>query len=372
MNQKLAVIPAKITDVLVITPEIEGDLYNELSQKAITTKIELLGSLAFSDDQEAEMDETATAMNKFATTLDKLSAATYKKVTESASKNRDITKAQVTALKSHRTRIIYQFEAQKKAKLDAIKDILAAALAEAWAEKGVSINFRKADLPEPKKTMLTPAGALTSATKKVIDQLAQNDRNWELELNSRKMRVELECRRAGIDTPFSENYIGGVFYGQDKAAFESRLESLVQEELKRREDAKEKMRIELEAENQRKIDEALRNQEAENKRQREAEEAERKRQEIKPTLVVSQENHIIHASEYGLNPSVQVAQAPKQAEAVQENTQEQTYTGEVRITLSFVLPLKSPTTKTFLKGWFLNSLPEKVRNALTAFEVENV
>ena len=69
---------------------------------------------------------------------------------------------------------------------------------------------------------------------------------------------------------------------------------------------------------------------------------------------------------------MQVTQAPKQADPVQEDEPEQTYTGEVRITLSFVLPLKAPATKTFLKGWFLNSLPEKVRNALVSFEVENV
>ena len=367
MSQELAVLPAKTTDVLVITPDIESDLYNEVSQKTIEAKIELLGSLAFSDDQEAEMDETATAMNKFATALDKLSAATYKKVTESASKNRDITKAQVTVIKNHRTRIISQFEAQKKAKLDAIRDILADALATAWEEKGVSLDFRKADLPEPKKSMLTDKGALTLSTKRTIDQLAQDDKNWQLELEGRIKDVKLACHEAGIVTPFTESYIGGVFYGQDRAAFEKRLELLVQEELKRRERDKEKMRLELEAENQRKIDEALRHQEAENKRQRDLEEAERKRQEEKPTTVVTpveqKETTVIPASEYGLRPVEQVTS---------NVSKEESFTGEVCITLSFVLPLKAPATKTFLKGWFLNSFPEKVRNALTNFEVKNV
>lgn len=363
MKQELTVIPANTIDLLVITPEIESDLYNKSSQKAITTKIELLGSLQFNDDQEAEMDETATAMNKFATALDKLSAATYKKVTESASANRDITKAQVAVIKGHKTRIISQFEAQKKAKLDAIKGILADALAAAWEEKDVSINFRRANLPEPKKTMLTPAGAPTSATKKIIDQLAQNDRKWELELNSRKMHVELECRRAGIDTPFSENYIGGVFYGQDKAAFEARLESLVQEELKRREDAKEKMRIELEVENNRKTELAL----AEQKRELEKA-AQQKVTESAP--VIQPVKPIIPASEFGLNPSVQVAQAPKQVDPVQEDTQEQIYTGAITFSVDFKIDLKNhPFTEEKLKAMLIERLPDSLRDKVVSTKV---
>lgn len=134
-----------------------------------------------------------------------------------------------------------QFQAAQKARLAAIKKTLTDALNVAWEDLGVSERFRTSAVTEPKESLLTPTGTLTAGAKRAITALAQADKNWQFEIERRTALVELECFRAGIDTPFSPLYIGPDFDNKDPALFMTRLDLLIAEHLKLKKDMEAKV-----------------------------------------------------------------------------------------------------------------------------------
>ena len=261
----LTTIEAKnLIDFLTLSESAQDDFYAEATQKEIVENIYKTQGLVYpiTDEGEKAMNADATVINKYATALDKTAAAIFKRRTESANADRTTTKGQVEQLQTNRKIIISQFSEAKRKRLVEIGETLKAALVEAWDENGVGDDFRSATLPEAKESHLTPTGKLTTATKSLINNLAQADFAWQTEINSRAMMVELECRRAGIDTPFSPVYIGPVFYDKSRQGFDDRLKSLIDEDARRKQEQEEKIRKQLETENQKKLDDALRAQQA--------------------------------------------------------------------------------------------------------------
>ncbi len=265
-STELSVIEAKsLVDFLSLSEQSQEHLYSELTQQEIDKKIALTDNLVYEPNEAGEksMNADATAINKFATLLDKTSAAIFKRRTESANADRTITKGQVERLKNNRSRAIAQFEELKTARLQAIKETLVDALNAAWQEKEVACAFMKSLAPEPKESLLTDKGVLKSAVKKLIDELAQTDKNAQIEHESRVKDVEIACRRAGISTPFDPETIGPALYDKDKAVFQARLERLIGLDASRKLEIEAKIIRDQEAQKQREIDEALRTQQAE-------------------------------------------------------------------------------------------------------------
>jgi hypothetical protein len=264
MNAELTTIETKNLIDFLTLPE-QDDFYDEGTQKTIAENILQTMGLVYpiNDEGEKQMNADATAINKYASALDKTAAAIFKRRTESANTDRSFTKRQVEQLQNNRKSIISQFEEEKRKRLAMIGETLKAELIEAWEANSVGDDFRFAKLPEAKESQLTPTGKLTSATKSLINNLAQADFAWQSEINSRNMTVELECRRAGIDTPFSPVYIGTVFHDKNRQLFDDRLKSLIDEDARRKLEQEEKLRNQLEAENQKKLAEALKAQQSE-------------------------------------------------------------------------------------------------------------
>lgn len=261
----------------------DGDFYSPATLSTIENQVRLTDNLVYPITTQGEkaMKADATAINGFATDLDKAAAAIYKAATDQATKNRAITKGFVSTLKANRQRIISQFEAKKAERLEEVREIVHEALNLAWDNKGVKMAFRFGEINDIKESSLTDNGNLTASTKALIENIAQSDLVWQNEIESRAMTVELACHRAGISTPFTPEYIGVVFNDPDRAVFESRLTTMVKAEVERMEAAKAKIIAEQEAIKQREIQAALEAQQAEANRlaqeQARAEQEERNR-----------------------------------------------------------------------------------------------
>ena len=261
----------------------DGDFYSPATLSTIENQVRLTENLVYPITTEGEksMKADATAINGFATDLDKAAAAIYKAATDQATKNRAITKGFVSTLKANRQRIISQFEAKLAERLEEVREIVHEALNLAWDNKGVKLAFRFGEINDIKESSLTDKGNLTASTKALIENIAQSDLVWQNEIESRTMTVELACHRAGISTPFTPEYIGVVFNDPDRSVFENRLNCMVKAEVERMEAAKAKIIAEQEAIKQREIQAALEAQQAEANRlaqeQAQAEQEEKKR-----------------------------------------------------------------------------------------------
>ena len=242
-----------------------GDFYSPATLETIKKQIELTNKLVYPITTEGEkaMKADATAINRFATDLDKTAAAIYKAATDQATKNRTITKCMVSALQTNRKNIISQFEEKKAERLEEVRSIVNEALDLAWDNKGVKPSFRFGEIDDIKESYLTDKGNLTASTKALIENIAQSDLVWQNEIEARTMTVELACHRAGISTPFTPEYIGVVFHDPDRAVFEKRLTIMVSAEVERMEAAKAKIIAEQEAIRKKSVDDALAAQQAE-------------------------------------------------------------------------------------------------------------
>ena len=261
-----------------------GDFYSTASLSTIENQVKLTENLVYpiTTGGEKAMKADATAINGFATDLDKAAAAIYKAATDQATKNRAITKGFVATLKANRQRIISQFEEKKAERLEEVRGIVNEALDLAWDNKGVKPSFRFGEIDDIKESYLTDKGNLTASTKALIENIAQSDLVWQNEIEARTMTVELACHRAGISTPFTPEYIGVVFHDPDRAVFENRLTIMVSAEVERMEAAKDKIIAEQEAIRKKAVDDALAAQQAEANRL--AQEQERAEQEEKKRI----------------------------------------------------------------------------------------
>ena len=114
-----------------------GDFYRPATLSTIENQVKLTENLVYPITTEGEkaMKADATAINRFATDLDKTAAAIYKAATDQATKNRTITKCMVSALQTNRKNIISQFEEKKAERLEEVRGIVNEALDLAWDNK---------------------------------------------------------------------------------------------------------------------------------------------------------------------------------------------------------------------------------------------
>jgi hypothetical protein len=137
-------------------------------------------------------------------------------------------------------------------------DLLIDFLGVVWDLEKVSKEFRKADISGlVKLTSLTPKGGLTKQAQLAVESLVTADLQQQTTIQARLMSVEIKSLRADIQPPLSRANVEAFLYADD---FDARLDSLIQAEVARKQEAEERMRKKLEAETQRQIDEALEKQ----------------------------------------------------------------------------------------------------------------
>lgn len=220
--------------------------------------VELTTGLVYDLENEQAMKADATAINQFATQVDKLIASAYKELTESAGNRRTLLKSKTKKLFDNRQSIIDQFSEKREAKLVEIKSKLISALNDGWVINDVSLKFRKSSVDALVKLngVLTPSGALTKSVSSEINRLVAEDKAAQTQYETRLMLIENKCLRAEINPPLTVESFGESIYADD-FTFNDKLDVLIDIELKRRAETVERVKRELEAENQRKLDHAI-------------------------------------------------------------------------------------------------------------------
>jgi hypothetical protein len=254
--------PKSLTDLLVIHDQLPADFYTNTAYDAQLDKaIEASSNLVYTldDDGEKKAKSDATSINKFATMVDKFVAATYKEQTEAAAQWRDGKKLKIKLLRDNRQRLIDLHEEKRNEKLTLIRSILSDCLNELY-DNDVKEEFRKGDIePAVKLNALTPGGKLTAAAIRFCKALYDTDLAEQKRIEARHLLLENRCLRAEINPPLTQAHFGTVFYASDEI-FNEKLEQLIEAEVSRKAEMEERIRKQTEAENQRKIDDALKAQ----------------------------------------------------------------------------------------------------------------
>lgn len=90
-----------------------------------------------------------------------------------------------------------------------------------------------------KLTSLTKGGALTKGAKESLEQRVKEELMLQQRTESRLVRLENECLKAGLDAPLTRENVEAFLY-RDDAEYNQRLDSLIENENKRQEQARER------------------------------------------------------------------------------------------------------------------------------------
>lgn len=273
-TQELAVLkPTSLAEILVISDESPTDFFsNPAYDEQLDKAVAQTTGLVYSADDEGEklMKADATNINKFATTCKKHALATYKLQTDEIQQLRAVKDGKVKLLLDNRQSMIAQFTELREAKLSLIRTKLTECLAGFW-EAGVKEEFRTGSIePMVIYSSLTPKENLTANAIKFCKDISDGNFAQQTKIESRHLILENRCLKEGINPPLTKVHFGTVFYADDEF-FNAKLEELVASEIQRVAEMKAKIERDNEAANQKKIDDALKDQEAELKRQAQAE-----------------------------------------------------------------------------------------------------
>jgi len=249
----------EIAQILVVPESLPSDFFtNDDYLKQLDIAIEKTSSLVYSLDDEAAMKVDATAINKYATTVDKWIAATYKEQTEQVANWRTARKDKTKKLLDNRQRIIDQFAELREKRLTETRAALLTHLSNNWELNEVKHQFRKATIEHMVKPtgVFTPTNALTKATHTELNRLVAEDKAAQIQYESRVMLIENKCLRADINPPLTVDSFGAAMHGGD-FEFNTKLDELIQVELTRAAEKEARLRKQLEVENQRKLEAAI-------------------------------------------------------------------------------------------------------------------
>ncbi len=265
-SSELAVIePKSLSDILVINDQMPDDFFtNPEYDKKLDVAIGATKNLVYSLDDagEKQAKNDATSINKFAALFDKFIAGTFKAQTESVSLWRDNKKKKTKELLANRQRLIDQFAEKRQERLDFITDLLTNTLAEYRIEIGLRPEFYgEHDLSPMVKLSgtLTDGGKLTSKALGFVKTIANGKLTIQQRFDSRILILENRCLRADINPPLTQAHLGTVMLAEDDV-FNAKVEELVNAEIERRAEMAARIQSQNEAENQKKIADALRSQ----------------------------------------------------------------------------------------------------------------
>ena len=266
---ELAVIePKSLACVLVIDDQMPDDFFTNTDyDKRLDAAIYATKDLAYSldDSGEKQAKNDATSINKFATLFDKFIAGTFKAQTESVSLWRDNKKKKTKELLANRQRLIDQFAEKRQERLDSITTLLANTLAEYRIEIGLRTEFYgEYDLSPMVKLSgtLTDGGKLTSKALGFVKTIANGKLTIQQRFDSRILILENRCLRAEIIPPLTQVHLGAVMLAEDDI-FNAKVDELVNAEIERRTEMATRIKKQNEADNQKKINDALKTQQDE-------------------------------------------------------------------------------------------------------------
>lgn len=270
-----------LAELIVIPSEMPVDYYKNTDkyQKELDTAIETAKSLVHPvDDEGRKLAKADAAMiRKLAKTHNDFALSTFRSLTDKVKLFKDAISGKAKDLEKEADNIISRFDEFEKVKLDNIQKLLEEKYWALIEENNIKLEYHGvADFrPMIKLTgSLTDSGALSKKAVDFLKAIVADKLATQNKIESRILIIENRCLKAEINPPLSKVHFGTVLYAEDEV-FNAKLEELIDAEVYRREQMAERIRKQQEAENQRKIDDALRLQQDEANRIAKADQATR-------------------------------------------------------------------------------------------------
>jgi hypothetical protein len=269
-SQELAVIDTNslsLDQALTVSEQLTTGFYqNETIDAQIDRVIELSTNIVYpiDDDGEKSAKEFAAKIRKFAKTVDDNVTIVVKKETEAVTQWKAGKKSQTDQLRDNARYPLDQFEERKAEKLNTIRGMLNDCLDELWNAAGVKVGFRLGNISPMVKLngALTPGGKLTAQAVKFCQSIADANFAWQQKIEMRHLTLKNRCLENEINPPLTSDHLGDDFFADDDI-FNARLDKAITAEIDRIATMKERIRKQNEAENQRRIDQALKAQQDE-------------------------------------------------------------------------------------------------------------
>jgi Fic family protein len=205
------------------------------------------------------------AIRKYAKTTNGFALSVYRSLTDKMTAWRgDFTK-EIKEIDAIADGIGAKFKKMEEEKLKNIGDLLDERLEWHRSNSSIKQEFHTlADLRPMLKLSgtLTDKGALTTKAGAFIKAIADGELASQLQYENRIMILENRCLRSEINPPLTHQHLGVVMYADDDI-FNAKVDELVSAEILRRAEMAARIEKQNAADNQKKIDDALRDQQAE-------------------------------------------------------------------------------------------------------------
>lgn len=160
-----------------------------------------------------------------------------------------------------RKKIVAQTKKFEEETLVKAQEKVDAEIASLYDELGVRDGYRAASV-KAILSHLTAKGALSAVGKKAAKEAVQERAAAQSRRDLREANLEIACHRAGLTTPLTVEYISGFVDTKSDEHYEHMLGELISKEVARQEQAEQKQREKIRAEEAEKAAQAAREAEA--------------------------------------------------------------------------------------------------------------
>ena len=258
-----------LAEVLIISDQQPADFYKNTAiyQANLDVAIASAKTLvhAIDDDGRKLAKSDVALIRKFAKQNRGFATSVFKSLTDKIKGWQVSVNTKCADLEAEADSIMDRFDAMEKENLKGIKSAIDAYLSDYRNELCLRPEFIKpADLSPFVKLSgtLTPTGSLTKQAVLFIKTLANKELFQQQQFDSRVLIIENRCLRAGINPPLTVEGFGNEIHADDDV-FNLALERKVSAELERYKATKALIEKQNAADNQKKIDDALKLQQAE-------------------------------------------------------------------------------------------------------------
>ena len=240
MKQNLITVTAVPISITANFEAAEKYLQNELKKyDVVVTRETIKGCKTLSAD-----------LNKIATDIDKRRKSELSVMTAPIKEFDASMKSLVTICKEGRAKITEQIKVFEDETRQQISGLLTDYLNEEWRKLGVENRFKDAAINDLIiLSSMTANGNLSAKATSAIKERCAGDKRNQSETETRILKLENECYKAGLTTPLEEVHVAAFLF-EPEEIYNGRLESLIAAELNRQEAAEEKMRRQIEKEKQ--------------------------------------------------------------------------------------------------------------------------
>lgn len=277
IDKELVVKTNLLSEILTISDKVPEDFYKNTAKyeadldNAIATAQSLVHEITDEGRKLAKAD--SAIIRKYAKTTNGFSLSVFRSMTDKVKVWKDEITGKTKLLEQEADNIMSRFEKIENEKLDAVTCLLVDTLAKYRVEIGLRPEFYgDYDLsPMVKLTgSVTEGGKLTAKALGFVKTIANGKLTLQNRHDSRTLILENRCLKAEINPPLTSIHFGAIFNADDEV-FNAKVDELINIEVNRRAEMEANITRKNEAANQKRLDDALRDQQAEANRKAKAE-----------------------------------------------------------------------------------------------------